>query len=61
MKRGGKTFYRKPAIIFGIDEEAGEVVSPNARQLFEAAQYFEKASTNIKTREGGETAAFCFD
>lgn len=61
LKRGGKTFYRQPAIIFGIDEEAGKVASPNARQLYEAVQYFEKASTAIKHREGGETPVFCFD
>ena len=48
-------------MIFGIDEDAGEVVSPNAKQLYAAAEYFEKASTTIKTREGGETAVFCFD
>ena len=30
LKRGNKTYYKAPAVIFGIDEEAGEVVSPNA-------------------------------
>ncbi len=44
-----------------LDEDAGEVVSPNARQLYAAARYFENASGTIKTREGGETAVFCFD
>ena len=48
-------------LVFGIDEDAGEVVSPNARQLYAAARYFENASGTIKTREGGETAVFCFD
>ena len=61
LKRGGKTFYKAPAVVFGIDEDAGEVVSPNARQLYAAARYFENASGTIKTREGGETAVFCFD
>ncbi len=61
LKRGGKTYYKIPAVIFGIDEEAGEVVSPNARQLYTATEYFEKASTTIKTRENGETPVFCFD
>ncbi len=60
LKRGGKTYYKAPAVIFGIDEEAGEVVSPNARQLYTAARYFEEASGNIRTREG-DTAVFCFD
>ena len=38
LKRGGKTYYRQPAVIFGIDEDAGEVVSPNAKQLYAAAE-----------------------
>jgi len=60
MKRAGKTFYKAPAVIFGIDEDAGEIVSPNARQLYTAARYFEDASKTIRTREG-DTAVFCFD
>jgi|GEM_PF-2244588 len=60
MKRSGKTFYKAPAVIFGIDEDAGEIVSPNARQLYTAARYFEDASKTIRTREG-DTAVFCFD
>ena len=61
LKRGGKTYYRQPAVVFGINEEEGEVVSPKAIQLYAAAQYFEKASTTIKTRESGEVPAFCFE
>ena len=61
LKRGGRTFYKAPAVIFGIEEDAGEIVSPNARQLYAAARYFENASETIKTREGGETAVFCID
>ena len=60
LKRGNKTYYKAPAVIFGIDEEAGEVVSPNARQLYAAARYFEEHSVKIKTREG-EVSVFCFD
>ena len=60
LKRGNKIYYKAPAVIFGIDEEAGEVVSPNARQLYAAARYFEEHSTTIKTREG-EVSVFCFD
>ena len=60
LKRGNKTYYKTPAVIFGIDEEAGEVVSPNARQLYAAARYFEEHSVKIKTREG-EVSVFCFD
>ena len=60
LKRGNKTYYKAPAVIFGIDEEAGEVVSPNARQLYAAARYFEEHSTTIKTREG-EVSVFCLD
>ena len=60
LKRGNKTNYKAPAVIFGIDEEAGEVVSPNARQLYAAARYFEEHSKTIKTREG-DIAVFCFD
>ena len=32
LKRGNKTYYKAPAVIFGIDEEAGTVVTPNATQ-----------------------------
>ena len=60
LKRGNKTYYKAPTVIFGIDEEAGEVVSHNARQLYAAARYFEEHSVKIKTREG-EVSAFCFD
>lgn len=60
LKRGNKTYYKAPAVIFGIDEEAGEVVSPNARQLYAAARYFEEHSVKLKTREG-EVFVFCFD
>ena len=61
LKRGGKTFYKEPAVVFSIDEDAGEIVSPGAKQLYAAARYFENAARTIKTREGGETAVFCFD
>ena len=60
LKRGNRTYYKAPAVIFGIDEEAGEVVSPSARQLYAAARYFEEHSTKLKTREG-EASVFCFD
>ena len=60
LKRGNKTYFKAPAVIFGIDEEAGEVVSPNARQLYAAARYFEEHSTTIRTREGS-APVFCFD
>ena len=60
LKRGNKTYYKAPAVIFGIDEEAGEVVSPNARQLYAAARYFEEHAKKLKTREG-EVSVFCFD
>lgn len=60
LKRGNKTYYKAPAVIFGIDEEAGEVVRPNARQLYAAARYFEEHSVKLKTREG-EVSVFCFD
>ena len=60
LKRGNKTYYKAPAVIFGIDEEAGEVVSPNARQLYAVARYFEEHSVKLKTREG-EAFVFCFD
>ena len=61
LKRGGKTYYRQPAVIFGVDEESGEVVSPGAKQLYAAMRYFEDASTTIKTRGGSEAAVFCLD
>ena len=60
LKRSGKAYYKAPAIIFGIDEDAGEVVSPDTMQLYTAARYFEDHSTTIKTCEG-EVSVFCFD
>ena len=61
LTRGGKHYYREPAIIFAIDEDAGEVVSPHVGQLYAAARYFEEKSTTIRIREDGEKAVFCFD
>ena len=61
MKRGGKTYYRQPAVIFGVDEESGEVVSPGAKQLYAAMRYFEDVSTTINTRGGSEITVFCLD
>lgn len=60
MKRSGKTYFRAPAVVFGIDEDAGEAVSPSARQLYAAVRYFEDHSVSIKTREG-EVSVFCFE
>lgn len=61
LQRGGKVFFKAPAVVFGIDENEREVVSLSAKQLYTAVRYFEDASRTIKTREGGETAVFCFD
>ena len=61
LQRGGKIFYKAPAVVFGIDENEREVVNPGAKQLFTAMRFFEDASRTIKTREGGEYAVFCFD
>jgi len=61
LTRGGKAYFRQPAVVFAIDEDAGEVVSPAAGDLYAAARYFEKHSTTIRLREGGEAAVFCFD
>ena len=60
LKRSGKAYYKAPAVIFGIDEDAGEVVSPDTMQLYTAARYFEDHATTIKTREG-DVSVFCFD
>ena len=61
VKCGKKRYYRQPAIIFGVDETSGEVISPGAKQIYAAMRYFENASVTIKTHEGRETAVFCFD
>ena len=61
IKRNGKIYFRGPAIIFGINEDEGELISPNTIQLYTAVQFFEKASTIIRTRENAETGVFCFE
>ena len=61
LQRGGEIFYKAPAVILAVDDNKHEVVNLNAKQLYTAMRYFENASRTIKTREGGETAVFCFD
>lgn len=61
ITRGGRTYFRGPAIVFGVNEDEGELISPNAVQLYKAVQFFEKASMVIKTRESAETDVFCFE
>ena len=60
VKRGGKNYFRGPAIVFGINEDEGKLTSPNAIQLYQAAQFFEKVTVTIRTSEG-EVSAFRFD
>ena len=61
LQRGGEIFYKAPAVILAVDDNKHEVVNLNAKQLYAAMRYFDNASRTIKTREGGETAVFCFD
>ena len=61
LQRGREVFYKAPAVILAVDDNKYEVVNLNAKQLYTAMRYFENASRTIKTREGGETAVFCFD
>ena len=61
IKRGGKTYFRGPAIVFGINEEEGELTSPHAVQLYTAVQFFEKATMVIRTGENAKTSVFCFE
>ncbi|MBQ7535490.1 MAG: hypothetical protein IJT43_07710 [Stomatobaculum sp.] len=61
LQRGREVFYKAPAVILAVDDNKYEVVNLNAKQIYTAMRYFENATRTIKTREGGETAVFCFD
>lgn len=60
LRRKEKIYYALPAIVFGVDEEQGEMVSPNASQLYEAARYFERNTTIVSAGERS-MPVFCFD
>lgn len=61
IRRKGRIFFRSPAIILGIDEVEGEVVSPALEDLYVAGCYFENAMATLQTRTGKKIPVFCFE
>ena len=57
----GKTFISSPVMIMKIDEDAGEFISPDAMDLYKAAEYFSERRTEIKMSDGRVIPAFCLD
>ena len=57
----GKTFVSSPVMIMKIDEDAGEFISPDALDLYKAAEYFSERRTKIKMSDGRVIPAFCLD
>ena len=57
----GKTFVSSPVMIMKIDEDAGEFISPDALDLYKAAEYFSERRTEIKMSDGRVIPAFCLD
>ncbi len=59
--RNGKVFVSSPIMIVKIDEEAGEFTSPDALDLYKAAEYFDRRKTLIRTSAGSTVPAFCLN
>ena len=57
----GKTFVSSPVMIMKIDEDAGEFISLDAMDLYQAAEYFSERRTKIKMSDGRVIPAFCLD
>ena len=59
--RYGKAFAFSPVMIVKIDEEAGEFATPDALDLYKAAEYFDRRKTLIRTSAGSTVPAFCLN
>ena len=57
----GKTYVSSPVMIMKIDEEAGEFISPDAMDLYKAAEYFNERKSEIRMCDGRIIPAFCLD
>lgn len=54
----GKTYVSSPVMIMKIDEDAGEFISPDAMDLYKAAEYFSERSGEIRMSDGRVIPAF---
>lgn len=57
----GKTYVSSPVMIMKIDEDAGDFISPDAMDLYKAAEYFSERSGEIRMSDGRVIPAFCLD
>ena len=57
----GKTYVSSPVMIMKIDEDAGEFISPDAMDLYKAAEYFSERSGEIRMSDGRVVPAFCLN
>ena len=57
----GKTYVSSPVMIMKIDEDAGEFISPDAMDLYKAAEYFSERSGEIRMSDGRVIPAFCLN
>ena len=57
----GKTFVSSPVMVMKIDEDAGEFISPDAMDLFKAAEFLSGRKTEIRMNDGRIMPAFCLD
>ena len=57
----GKTYVSSPVMIMKIDESAGEFISPDAMDLYKAADYFSERTGEIRMSDGRVIPAFCLD
>lgn len=48
-------------MIMKIDEDAGEFISPDAMDLYKAAEYFSERSGEIRMSDGRVIPAFCLN
>ncbi len=57
----GKIYVSSPVMIMKIDEDAGEFISPDAMDLYKAAEYFSERAGKIRMSDGRVIPAFCLD
>ena len=54
-------YVSSPVMVMKIDEEAGEFISPDAMDLFKAAEFLSGRKTEIRMNDGRIMPAFCLD
>lgn len=57
----GKTFISSPVMVMKINEDAGEFISPDAMDLYKAAEYLDGSYEEIRMSDGRMVPAFHLD